>query len=89
MHGYLTFRSNAHAVVACAVVSAALGTGAPQPGQLPAAVHCVHCDVTCDLIVYTLDDTPIGGRKDAPPTQVALPQADVRRLIADIGRQPL
>ena len=31
-HGYLTFRSNAQAVAACAVVSAALGTVAPQPG---------------------------------------------------------
>ena len=31
------------------VVSATLGTVAPQPGQLPAAVHYVHCDVTRDL----------------------------------------
>ena len=34
-HGYLTFRSNAQAVAACDVVSVALGTVAPPPGQLP------------------------------------------------------
>ena len=99
MHGYLTFRSNAHAVAACTVVSAALGTAAPQPRQVSAIVHGVHCDVTRDLTVYTHDDTPVGGRKEAPPTQAVPPpprakqppltEADVRRLIADIVRQPL
>ena len=55
-HGYRTFRSNAQAVAACAVVSAALGTVAPPTGQLPAAVHCVHCDVLHGLTVYTWND---------------------------------
>ena len=95
MHGYLTFLSNDVAMAACAVVIAALGAIAPQPGQLPAAVRCVHCDVTCGLIVYTRNDAPAGGRKAAHPTQAAPPraihpplmEADVRRLIADLVRQ--
>ena len=56
MHWYLT--SNAHAVVACGVASAALGMAAPLPGQLPAAVHCIHCDVPCGLTVYPRGDVP-------------------------------
>ena len=73
MHGYLTFLSHAHAVAACPVVSAALGTATTQPGQLPAAVHCVHCDVMRHCLVHKHDDTPIGGLKEAPPTQAAPP----------------
>ena len=44
MHGYLTFCSNAQAVAACAVVSVALGTVAPQPGQVPAWPHGVYAE---------------------------------------------
>ena len=40
-HGYLTFRTNAQAVAACTLVSAALGTVAPPPGHLSAAIHCL------------------------------------------------
>ena len=53
MHGYLTFHSNAHAVVACLVFSGALGRVAPWLGHSAAAVVCVHCGVTRDLRVST------------------------------------
>ena len=94
-HGYLTFRSNAQAVAARTVNSATLGTVAPPPGRLPAAVHCVHYDVMCGLTVYTRHDAPAEGRREALPTQAApalrsapLTEADVRRLIADAVGQP-
>ena len=48
-HGYLTFRAHTQALAACAVVSAALGTVAPPPGRLLAAVHCVNRSVIRDL----------------------------------------
>ena len=57
-HGCITFRSNAQAVAAFIVVSVALGTVAPQRGHLPAAVHCVHCDILRGLTVYTRNDAP-------------------------------
>ena len=95
-HGYLTLRSNAQAVAACAMVSAALGTVAPPPGQLPAAIHCVHCDVLRGLTVYTRNDAPVEERREVLPTQAPPPcsdrppltEADVRRLIANAVSQP-
>ena len=63
MHGFLTFRS--HTVAACAVVTAALGTVTPPPGQLPVAVHCVHYEVTDSLTVYKRNNTYLGGRTEA------------------------
>ena len=65
---YLTFRSNAQAVAACAVVSVALGTVAPPPRHLPAAAHCVQYDVLRGLMVYTWNDALAEGRREAPPT---------------------
>ena len=85
-HGYLTFRSNAQVVAACAVVSAALGTVAPPPGQLPAVVHCVHYDVLCGLKVHTRNDAPAEQRREALPTQAAPPCSD--RPPPHRGRRP-
>ena len=68
-HGYLTFHSNAQALVACVQVSAALGMGAPPPGQLPAAVHCVHYGYLRGPTVCTRNDAPVEERREALPTQ--------------------
>ena len=95
-HGYLTFRARTQALAACAVVSAALGTVAPQPGRLPAAVHCVSHSVVPDLTVHTRHDALGQGRQgtlpagDAPPCadRPPLTEADVRRLIADAMSKP-
>ena len=95
-HGYLTFRTNAQAVAACAVVSAALGTVAPPLGRLLAAIHCVNHGVMRGLTVYTQRDAPAEGRRETLPAQEAPPrtdrppltEADVRRLIADTVSQP-
>ena len=90
-HGYLTFRAHTQALAACAVVSAALGTVAPPPGRLPAAVHCVNRSVIRDLTVHTQRDAPGEERYDTPSAGAATPhmdrpsltEDDVRRLIAD------
>ena len=92
-HGYPTFRSNAQAVAACVVASAALGTVAPPPGQLPAAVHCVHYNILRGLTVYTRNDTPAEGQQEVPRRPPArrwppLIETDVRHLIADAIRHP-
>ena len=91
-----TFRTHAHALTVCAVVNAALGTEAPPPGRLPAAVHCVSRSVVRDLTVHTRQDalgegrpyTPSAG--DAPPRadRPSLTEADVRRFIADAVSRP-
>ena len=90
-HGYLTFRAHTQALAACAIVSAALGTVAPPPGRLPAAVHCVNRSVIRDLTVHTQQDAPGEERHDttsagaAPPhmDRPSLTEDDVRRFIAD------
>ena len=90
-HRYLTFRAHTQALAACAVVSAALGTVAPPPGRLPAAVHCVNRSVIRDLTVHTRRDAPGEERHDTPSAGAAPPhmdrpsltEDDVRRLIAD------
>ena len=90
-HGYLTFRAHTQALAACAVVSAALGTVAPPPGRLPAAVHCVDRSVIRDLTVHTQRDAPGEERHCTPSAWAAPPHTDrpslteddVRRLIAD------
>ena len=95
-HGNLTFRSNAQAVAACVVVSAAPGTVAAPPGQLPAAVHYVHYDVLRGPTVYTWNDAPAEERREALPTQAAPPRSDwppltkagVRSLIDHAVGQP-
>ena len=95
-HGYLTFRAHAQALAACAVVSAALGTIAPPPGPLPAAVHCVSHSVVWDLTVHTRHDALGEGQQDTLPAGDAPPRADrpslmeanVRRLIADAVSRP-
>ena len=74
-HGYLTFRTHAQALAACAVVSAALGTVAPPPGRLPAAVHCVSNGVVRGLTVHTRHDALGEGRQDTPPAGDAPPRA--------------
>ena len=71
--GYLTSRSNAQAVTACAVISAALGTVALPRGQLPAAVRCVHYDILGGLTVYRRNDAPADGQREALPTQAPPP----------------
>ena len=89
-HGYLTFRAHTQALAACAVVSAALGTVAPPPGRLPAAVHCVNRSVVRDLTVHTQRDAQGEERHDTPSAGAAPPRVDrpslteddVRRLIA-------
>ena len=68
-HGYLTFRAHTQALAACAVVSAALGTVAPPPGRLPAAVHCVNRSVIRDLTVHT--QPPRGHRGSGEPACAA------------------
>ena len=75
-HGYLTFRTNAQAVAAWAKVSAALGTVAPPPGELPAAIHCVYYNVVCGLTVYTRPDAPAEGQRETLPAQEAPPRTD-------------
>ena len=96
-HGYLTFRAHAQALAACAAVSAALGTVAPPPGRLLAAVHCVSHSVVRDLTVHTRQNALGEGRQDtlsagaAPPRadRPSLTEEDVRRLIADaVSKQP-
>ena len=90
-HGYLTFRAHTQALAACAVVSAALGTVAPPPGRLPAAVHCVSQSVVRDLTVHMQRDAQGKRRHDtlsagaAPPgvDRPSLTEDDVRRFIAD------
>ena len=90
-HGYLTFRAHTQALAACAVASPALGTVAPPPGRLPAAVHCVNRSVIRDLTVHTQRDAPGEKRHDTPAAGAAPPRMDrpslteddVRRLIAD------
>ena len=85
------FRAHTQALAACAVVSAALGTVAPPPGRLPAAVHCVNRSVIRDLTVHTQRDAPGEERHDTPSAGAAPPHTDrpslteddVRRLIAD------
>ena len=66
-HGYLTFRTNAQAVAACAVVSTALGTVAPPPCQLLAAIHCVNHGVMRRLTVYTRHNAPAERRRETLP----------------------
>ena len=74
-HGYVTFRAHAQALAACAVVTSALGTVAPPPGRLPAAVYCVSHGVVRDLTVHTRQDAVGEGRQDtlsagaAPPAR--------------------
>ena len=95
-HGYLTFRAHTQALAACAVVSAALGTVAPPPGRLPAAVHCVSRTVVRDLTLHTQRDAQGEGRHDTPSARAAPPRVDrpslteddVRRLIADAVSGP-
>ena len=95
-HGYLTFHAHAQALAACAVVSAALGTVAPPPGRLPAAVHCVSHSVIRDLTVHTRQDALGEGRRDTLSAGDATPRADcpsltevdVWRLIADAVSRP-
>ena len=72
-HGYLTFRTNAQALAACAVVSAALGTVAPPLGRLPAAVHCVSQGVIRGLTVHTRHNALGEGRQETLPTRDAPP----------------
>ena len=72
-HGYLTFCTQAQALAACAVVSVALGTVAPPPGRLPAAVHCVSHGVVRDLTVHARHDALGEGRRDGLPAGNAPP----------------
>ena len=80
MHGYLTFCSHAQAVATCALVNAAPGMVAPSAEQLPAAVRCVHYEVTRSLALYKQDHTPLGGRMEAEPTRAAIPHIQQNSL---------
>ena len=95
-HGYLTFRAHTQAPAVCVVVSAALGTIAPPPGRLPAAVHCMSQSVVRDLTMHTRQGAQGEGRTDTPSARAAPPRVDrpslteedVRHLIADALSRP-
>ena len=86
-HGYLTFRAHTQALAACAVVSAALGTVAPPPGRLPAAVHCVSRSVVRDPTVHTQRDAQGEERHDTPSAGAAPPRVDRPSLTEDDVRR--
>ena len=85
-HGYLTFCAHTRALAACAVVSAALGTIAPLPGRLPAAIHCVSRSVVRGLTVHTRQDAQGEERQDTPSAGAAPPAR--RPPLPHGGRRP-